>query len=163
MVFPEKIYPSKRDAWLVNVLIFAGLLSFSLTFMAFLDAPGPGSAGLVIFFLATAFVVWTFTRTFYVLTATELLIRSGPFRWSIPFTDLREVRPTRNPLSSPALSLDRLEIRHAYGAIMISPEDKRGFLEDLAGRTPGLTLDGDGAVRPPVPSAPGGRGAARGG
>ena len=158
----EKVYPSKRDTWLVLVLGFAGALSLVVNLAAYQDAPAAGIAGLTLFFLAACFVIWTFTRTFYVLTATELLIRSGPLRWTIPFANIRQVVPTRNPLSSPALSLDRLEIRHSFGAIMISPEDKRGFLEDLAGRIPGLTLEDGGAVRPPVPVAPAGRVAARG-
>ncbi len=147
MVLPEKTYPSKCDAWLVAVLAAAGLLSLWVTVGTFLESPGPGIAGLALFLATAAFVVWIFTRTFYVLTATDLLIRSGPFRWSIPLANIQRVHPTRNPLSSPALSLDRLEIRHAFGAIMISPEDKRRFLEDLVERTPGLALDGDGAVR----------------
>jgi hypothetical protein len=45
------------------------------------------------------------------------------------------VVPTRNPLSSPALSLDRLRIEYGQGrAIMISPADKGPFLRALEER-----------------------------
>lgn len=115
--------------------------------MALFEEPATGLISLAVLLAAGGFVVWTFTRTFYVLTAADLLIRSGPFRWSIPLAHVRLVLPTRNPLSSPALSLDRLAIRHASGTIMISPEDQRRFLEDLVERTPGLVLDGTRAIR----------------
>ena len=46
--------------------------------------------------------------TCYRITATELLVRSAFFRWRIPLVQIVEVFPTHNPLSSPALSLDRL-------------------------------------------------------
>jgi hypothetical protein len=42
------------------------------------------------------------------------------------------VEETRNPLSSPALSLDRLKITYGNGKrIMISPADKIGFLKAI--------------------------------
>ena len=41
-----------------------------------------------------------------------VVIRSAFLRWRIPIGDIESITPTRNPLSSPALSLDRLEIRH---------------------------------------------------
>ena len=144
----EKIHRSKRDAWLVAVLAAAGMLSLGISVMALFEEPAAGLMTLAVLLVAGGFVVWTFTRTFYVLTATDLLIRSGPFRWSIPLAHVRQVLPTRNPLSSPALSLDRLAIRHASGTIMISPVDQRRFLEDLVERTPGLVFDGTRAIRP---------------
>lgn len=144
---PGKIHRSKRDTWLMAVLVLAGLLSFSVAAAAIFEEPGPGLATLSLALAVDSFVVWIFLRTYYVVTETDLLVRSGPFRWTIRLSDIQQVRPTRNPLSSPALSLDRLEILHARGFLMISPQDKRGFLEDLVARTPGLVLRGEGAVR----------------
>ena len=143
----DKIHRSKRDTWLMVVLAAAGLLSLTVTVVTFLTEPGGGRALLVLFFAVYGFILWTVVGTFYVVTETALLVRSGPFRWQIPLSKIRQVLPTRNPLSSPALSLDRLEIRHGFGSLMISPEDKRAFLRDLVERTPGLVLEGEGAVR----------------
>jgi hypothetical protein len=67
----------------------------------------------------------------------------------IPLGDIVEVRPTRSPLSSPALSLDRLHIRFGEGffkAAMISPADRQELLGELAARA-GLQRDGDRLVR----------------
>lgn len=45
---------------------------------------------------------------------------------------IKTIRPTRNPLSSPAMSLDRLELQFKNGEkIMISPKDKVGFKERM--------------------------------
>jgi hypothetical protein len=73
--------------------------------------------------------------TRYTLTESELRIVSGPFRWRIPLQEIRSVTPTRNPLSSPALSLDRLRIEYGNGNwIMVSPRDKERFLKELQTR-----------------------------
>ena len=49
--------------------------------------------------------------------------------------EIKTVTPTSNPLSSPALSLDRLQINYGrWGSIMISPKDKEAFIQDLEKR-----------------------------
>ena len=52
-------------------------------------------------------------------------------------------------VASPACSLDRLQIRYGKSRLgmMISPQDKAGFLRDLVARSPGLKLDGDRVLR----------------
>ena len=59
-------------------------------------------------------------------------------RYKVPLAEVTAVRSTRNPLSSPALSLDRLEITYGRRRIMISPEDKARFLKELEARCPRL-------------------------
>jgi hypothetical protein len=85
----------------------------------------------------------------YGLDDTDLLVRFGVCRQRVPLADITEVRPTHNPLSSPALSLDRLHVQYGPGffkAVMISPADREGFLDDLA-RSAGLKREGDRLVR----------------
>ncbi len=57
------------------------------------------------------------------------------FRWKININDITRIEPTHNPLSSPALSLDRLKIYYMkdgrVATVMISPKDKEGFLNIL--------------------------------
>ncbi|MDY6982470.1 MAG: PH domain-containing protein [Pseudomonadota bacterium] len=81
--------------------------------------------------LALGLPLWLLFSTGYTLDATELRVKSGPFSWKVPLAGIHSVKPTRNPLSSPALSLDRLKIEHARGWLMISPADKEGFLREL--------------------------------
>jgi hypothetical protein len=91
------------------------------------------------------FMLWSFYGTGYTLLPDELLIRSGPFRFHVAIGEITSVVPSRNPLSSPACSLDRLEIRYRGGRsrILISPEDKPAFLEALAERCNQLAHCGD--------------------
>jgi hypothetical protein len=74
-------------------------------------------------------------------------IRCGVIGWpigSIPIDEIRSVRPTRNPLGSPALSLDRLRIELANGRVWrISPRDKSGFLSALTRVNPSLKRAGN--------------------
>jgi hypothetical protein len=143
-------FPSKRDAWLMGVLIvILGISSASLVAALLAPDPDPGLGWVVsILIVAVLFVAWIWTATDYTLTSAELLVRSGPFRWRVPLAEIREVTPTHNPLSSPALSLDRLEIRYGrMGFLLISPEDKDGFLRSLVAQAPHLALRGDHAVR----------------
>ena len=65
----------------------------------------------------------------------------------MPLAAIDVVEPTRNPLSSPACSLERLWIRYGEKQIMISPLDKAGFLRALVQRTPQLEPFGESARR----------------
>ena len=142
-------FPSKRDTWLAGVLLAAlGISCLSLTASLLAPDPAPGLVWVVSILVAAAlFVIWTWMTTDYTLTSSELLVRSGPFRWRVPLADILEIKPTRNPLSSPALSFDRLEVRYRHGMLLISPEDKDGFLRSLISRTSHLDVHGDHTVR----------------
>jgi membrane protein YdbS with pleckstrin-like domain len=136
----DSVYPSKADAWLVSVL---GLAAAASIYAAAEIAP-PSSASewatlLSCIVLGVALPTWLLVGTRYTLSKDSLLIVSGPFRWRVPLQSITDVTPTHNPLSSPALSLDRLRIEYASGkkAVMISPRDKQGFIRDLESRRRG--------------------------
>ena len=93
------------------------------------------------------FMLWILYGTFYRLTATHLLVRSGPLHYAIPLPELRPAAPTRRPLSGPACSLDRLQVDAGGTSILISPAAKQEFLRDLAGRSRGLSFEGVLVVR----------------
>lgn len=148
---PVRVYRSKCDRWLWIVL-WAALLGMVGGAVAALLTPGAalGRIATAVLLLATAgFVVWIMTGTHYTLTQDRLVVRSGPFRWTVPFDAITRVVPTHNPLSSPALSLDRLRIsyRGSFAGVMISPEPRAAFLQDLADRSPGLQRDGNRLTR----------------
>jgi len=84
----------------------------------------------------------------YGVDGESLIIRFGVIRRRVALESIREVRPSRNPLSSPALSLDRLKIGlEAGGYALISPTDREEFLVILAARA-GLVRQGERLVRP---------------
>jgi hypothetical protein len=96
-----------------------------------LIALGPMSAAV------STVAVWTLLSTFYVVDSESLFVRSGPFRWNIPYSSIKSVRPSRNPLSGPALSFDRLEITYdGYSVLYISPKPREAFLTALRAHAP---------------------------
>jgi hypothetical protein len=150
-VMPSEYFPSKRDTWLV-VLIWAGAVGVVVAGIDLLDAPLPpaGRAALELICFGTAgFILWVIHGTGYFFADAELIIRCGPFRVVVPLAAIREVHPSRSPLSSPALSLDRLHIKYdgSRGGVLISPMDKAEFLQALVARNPRLRIDGDRVVR----------------
>lgn len=75
-------------------------------------------------------VIWFGTR--YVIVHGVLYIYCGPLCRRIPISDIKRVKRTNNPLSSPALSLDRLEIEYGKDrVIIISPAERDVFIETL--------------------------------
>src|SRR4051812_1849219 len=106
------VFPSKIDWWLGALLIVAGTFSASMAIIAVLVSGLPWKVNVLIIggeALVIGFVAWTFTTTRYLVGDGDLLVRSGPFRWRIALASIGSIVPTNNPLSSPALSLDRLE------------------------------------------------------
>ena len=149
------VYTSKRDVWIV-VLIWFGALGIAFGGIATLVSVAAIPFKLALstfFFAAAAFMFWVLYGVSYTLTDDELLVRCGPFRYRVPLADIESVSPSRNPLSSPAASLDRVLIKWQAGRrrILISPEPRRKFLKELAKRCDQLVLAGDTLERhPPV-------------
>lgn len=127
------VYKSKTDAWLVAVLALAIAVSLSASATVMLAG---GSAtwwvvGVTVA-LGIGLPLWVLLGTDYRLESGQLHVRSGPFNWRIPVATITNIVPTSNPLSSPALSLDRLRIEYENGkTIMISPRDRDRFLRDM--------------------------------
>jgi hypothetical protein len=149
---PTSVYTSKRDTWIV-VLLWIGVGGMGIAAASvWATSESIGfRLGITLLLLATAgFALWVLYGTYYTLTDSELLIRSGPFRWRVEVDAIVEIFPTRNPLSSPACSIDRLRIRHrgsGFG-VMISPINKAAFLRDVAGRSSVFDLETDNVGRP---------------
>jgi hypothetical protein len=145
------VYPSKRDWWLV-LLLWVSVIGMVAAAIAlwFEQAPLGLRAGLTaVLCFSAVFVVWILYSTRYSFERDALVVRSGPFRWRVELDSIDEVVATRNALSSPACSLDRLRIRYGGSrmGIMISPENKAAFLRDLVARAHGLELSGQKVVR----------------
>ena len=141
-------YPSKVDWWLGILLAIAPAMCVVSVAVTVAAGEGMGAALGGAGFLALIYLGLVFPMR-YGISDTAIVVRHGVVRQKIPLKDIAWVRPTRSPLSSPALSLDRLHIRFGEGffkAAMISPADKQEFLSELAARA-GLERDGDRLVR----------------
>ncbi|HWA99327.1 MAG TPA: PH domain-containing protein [Pirellulales bacterium] len=138
-------FSSKKDVWLM-VVLFATTAMQLVAGVAVINASGPTWAGAALFGSA-GLIVWLVASTYYVVENDMITVHCGPFRWRIALDEIDEISPTHNPLSSPALSLDRLWIayrrRGRRRAVMISPSDQHLFLETIARARPSLELVGD--------------------
>ena len=118
--------------WLVIVLLFVGV---------FLSKD---------FWVAT-FVFWTImvymlSLTFltrYVVEGDTLTVFYGFFlKKRIPIGAITSIKRSRNPISSPALSLRRLAIRYGkYDEILVSPKDPKAFINALIDKNPNILTD----------------------
>lgn len=127
------VFRSAVDAW------FYGLMAATavVTLAALLPLLRTGRPGLVVMALVLAVVtiglpVWLLLSTAYYVGDHALIVTSGPFRWHIPRAEITSVRRSRSLLSSPALSIDRIEIAYGqHGRLLVSPKDRDGFLRAL--------------------------------
>ncbi len=132
----EQTYASKVDTWLATTIGMAMLACVAVPFATYATVgPVVVIPGIFTLLIGGVLPLWIFTSTDYRLTDATLFVRTGPFKWEIPVHEITKVTPTRDPLSSPALSLDRLRIDYGQGkALMISPKKKQEFIDDLEQR-----------------------------
>lgn len=143
-------YPSKVDRWLGVILVLIPLIELFVVGLSLRSGEAEGIiAGLITLVFVALLYVGVVLPVRYGITDRELIIRFGLVRQRIPLEKITEVRPTRSPLASPALSMDRLAIRTGKGFLpgaQISPARREEFLTLLASRA-GLARQGDRLVR----------------
>ena len=127
-------FKSKVDRWILVLLIVAIVGMIVAVGSAALRAGDPlAMTGLMLAMIGiAALMIWLMIGTHYTVDRGTIRIASGPFRWNVPIDEITVVESTRSPLSSPALSMDRIRIRYGKRRqIMISPADKAGFLKAI--------------------------------
>jgi hypothetical protein len=142
-------FRSKIDRWVYLILALTIVTPFAVVLPGYIR----GETGAVVF-LVPALAMLVVGVLFgciaapvrYTLDKTELVIRSGLLLRRLPYGSITAAFPTRNPLSSPALSTDRLQIEFIGGYVLISPERRQEFLDELARRAR-LKRSGDRLAR----------------
>lgn len=126
-----KIYKSKVDWWLIILIgcvfgypIIDGIWTneyFLSAIFAFV---------LVLFFLLSKTIRYRIEGENLMIWNTKIEIKS-----------IRKIYRTNNPLSSPALSLDRLAIVYnKFDEILISPKDRNEFIDELLKINPSIEI-----------------------
>jgi Bacterial PH domain len=131
----QRTYRSKVDGKIAGVTV----LTIAVLIVAGATMPDRNHDTAIVLHAVSLFClalcVWTLLGTYYVIDATSLVVRSGPFHWTVALRDIRSVQATRDIRSGPALSFDRLRIEYGAGRVLlISPREKDAFLADLARR-----------------------------
>lgn len=128
----ETRYPTKVDLWLL-LLVAAGMLVGTFAVIAAGVETGEWVAAgvFVLVWVLVGALAWPVE---YVLFDEELVVRSGVIRWRVPLVEFVSIAATRDPTSAPAWSLDRLKITYGKKSILISPDRREEFLDDLEER-----------------------------
>lgn len=122
-----KKYPSKIDTW------FIWLMVASLGIPLILSVWERDWWALLIMVITTLFVGNIFLSTNYTIKGENLMIKSGIIiSKTIKIKDIYKIEKTNSILSSPALSLNRIEIFYGnQNSIIISPKEKMDFITEF--------------------------------
>jgi hypothetical protein len=156
---------SKKGMIMFPILVIALILILLSSLIQFVDIElvtrvlgEPETTGtiadVIIPLAAAVLIIWLILSTYYDINAKMLKVVSGPVRYTIDIDKIKSVRPSRNPLASPALSLDRLEItysrptdkvetRYSWKTILISPKNKDQFIRELLKVNPNIEVQTD--------------------
>lgn len=88
------------------------------------------------------FVAHILLSTKYVINGASLTVVSGfLYRRVIAVERITAIVPTRSPLSAPAASFDRLELRVAgEEPVVVSPKEKEAFIARLTALNPSIAV-----------------------
>lgn len=130
------VYRSKIDWWLMP-LVF-GPFVFGII-------QGIRSAEYEILYIMLPIlliILFLFSQIKYTITERDLKINGGFYRVNVSINDIRSVSRTSNPLSAPALSLDRIEIKYGnnFHYLLISPKEREKFINQLIAINPNIDI-----------------------
>ena len=133
-------FSTKRDLWLGLLLWVPIILGFvPILWLVFRDN-GPFYVVLLLL-LTVVFIAWIWFGTGYWVTEEELRVSCGLTRKTIPLNKIISLTASKDATSSPALSLDRIEVRYGMDdRILISPKDKEGLVKLIVEKCPQVTV-----------------------
>lgn len=132
------VFKSKVDSWMAIIFLFIPIV------MIYAVITEPDAVTILITALMILLLVVLFFGTRYVIDGEELIIYGGISKKRIPIKQIKSLRPTKNLISAPAMSLDRIEIMFDPNTQMalVSPKEKELFVNKLLEVNPNIRLDG---------------------
>ena len=126
-----KIYKSKVDWWLV--LLVAGIFGYPI-----IDGILTQEYILSVLFSGILLLFFFLSKTIqYKIEGENLII----WHTKIEISTIRKIYRTNNPLSSPALSLDRIAIVYnKFDEILISPKERNELINELLKINPSIEV-----------------------
>lgn len=127
-----KTYRSKIDWWLM-LLVF-GLLGYPIIEGLYTQ----NYIVVLIFIVINSIILLLFRSIRYVINDTQLKV----WYTKIDINTIKKIYATKNPLSSPALSIDRIAIVYnKYDEVLISPKNRAEFIEELLKVNPNIEVE----------------------
>jgi len=72
---------------------------------------------------------WLLVSTYYRVDSAIMRVQAGPFSWSIPLDQIRNVTAKRSLSAAPSLSANRLKIDYGrQRSILVSPKNRAAFI-----------------------------------
>lgn len=98
--------------------------------------------GVLIMLLTISFILYTFLSINYKIEKENLNVKcTFIINENIEIKSIRKITETYNPLSSPAASIDRIEIFYnKFDSILISPKNKKDFIQDILKINPNIEV-----------------------
>lgn len=132
---PDIKFQGKVDLWAWALLIFINVL----VIWSVIPAAGGGKeevvsiiTALVVLVLVDLLMVPMYFRNYILLGEQELLIVFGFFKKRIHYRNIELLEETHNPLSSLAMSLDRIYIHTNSGDdVLVAVKEKQAFIEEV--------------------------------
>lgn len=130
------VFKSKIDLWVGAIFALLPIIMICAVIEK------PDVVPIVITVLLIGMLIVLFFGTKYAIVGDELIIYGGIYKKKIAINQITSLRPTKNPLSAPAMSLDRIEI--TFNPLMqialVSPKDKETFVNKLLEVNPSIKL-----------------------
>ena len=136
----NRIFYSKVDGWYYVLIAFMGgwmvyLFWIKEIIVAF------------IFMAITSFMIRMLTSMRYIITSDDMLVIEYGLQFlkpiQIPVSDIVRIERRFNPISSPALSIDRIEVYFQHNklvtAVCISPKNREDMVKALQKRNGQIT------------------------
>ena len=130
------IYRSKIDWWLL-IVVFMPLI------YSIVEGISEGDYEAIYAIVPIIIVIiLLFSQIKYVVNNGILVINGGLFKQNVNIAAIKSIHKTYNPLSAPALSINRLEIKYgdAFDYLLISPENRQKFIEELTAINPDIDV-----------------------
>jgi hypothetical protein len=133
----QKIFKSKIGLELVIPLVLVFGTVFFLTIK-----DNSSWLGLAILLPLVLFIFHLFMNTYYTIDGNYLIVKSGfIINKTIDIKQIKKISETRDPISAPATSLDRLDLAFGTsGHVLLSPKLKKEFIEALVMLNPAIEI-----------------------
>ncbi len=129
MVFKSKISTGLLILLLIAILLAPAIMLYHRTHVW---------EAIILLLLTSSICLPSLLNTRYTIEEKVLKIRSGIFyKKNLAIDSIRKIVETNNMISSPAASLDRLELFYNnFDSVLISPKDKAGFIRIIQAINP---------------------------
>ncbi|MBF0597811.1 PH domain-containing protein [Faecalibacter rhinopitheci] len=125
----------------IEIILIAYLPFISLFYFVYSEFNLIGTIVIVVLFV---FITYLLLSTVYTINnnSKKLVVKSGYFYRKIDIEHIKTIKKSKSWISSPALSIDRIEISYnKYDSVLISPKNREQFIQELSAINPNIIVE----------------------